>query len=106
MILSLTFLLNLYESELLNVHNNIQSENNNKEYFLLTNRLNQDPLENMFSIVRQKNGYTRNPTARMFHSCFASISSFSLIKASSSLVWHGRTLNCRNAPSVRTGRCC
>lgn len=36
----------------------------------------------MFSIVKQKNGYTRNPTARMFRSCFASISSFSLIKAS------------------------
>lgn len=28
-----------------------------KEYFLLTNRLTQDALENLFSIMRQKNGY-------------------------------------------------
>jgi len=49
---------------------------------LLTNRLNQDPLENMFSIMRQKNGYTRNPTAKIFRTCFASICSFSLMKVS------------------------
>lgn len=34
MIWSLTSVLNLYESELLDFHNNIQPENNNKEYFL------------------------------------------------------------------------
>lgn len=34
-----------------------------KNYFLLTGRLNQDPLENFFSVVRQKNGYNRNPTS-------------------------------------------
>lgn len=82
MIWSLTSILNLYESELLDFKNNIQPQNNNKEYFLLPNRLNQDALENMFSIVKQKNGYTRNPTARMFRTCYASISSFSLMKAS------------------------
>lgn len=38
----------------------------NKEYFLMTNKLTQDPLENMFSIMRQKNGYNKNPTARTF----------------------------------------
>lgn len=54
----------------------------NKSYFLLTNRLNLDPLENMFSIMRQKNGYTRNPTARILRSCFASICTFSLMKVS------------------------
>lgn len=36
----------------------------------------------MFSIVRQKNGYNKNPTARMFRSCFANICSFSLMKCS------------------------
>lgn len=36
----------------------------------------------MFSIIRQKNGYTKNPSARMFRSCFVSICSFSLMKAS------------------------
>lgn len=34
--------------------------------FLLTGRLNQDPLENEFSIARQRCGYNRNPTAKMF----------------------------------------
>lgn len=32
--------------------------------------------------MRQKNGYTRNPTSRMVRTCFASICSFSLMKAS------------------------
>ncbi|KAF0721506.1 Transposable element P transposase, partial [Aphis craccivora] len=41
--------------------------------------LNQDPLENMFSIIRQKNGYNRNSTARLFRTCFASICSFTLM---------------------------
>ncbi|XP_025192632.1 uncharacterized protein LOC112592693 [Melanaphis sacchari] len=36
----------------------------------------------MFSIMRQKNGYTRNPTARIFRSCVASICTFSLMKVS------------------------
>lgn len=36
----------------------------------------------MFSIIRQKNGYTRNPTARVFRTSFASICSFSLMKVS------------------------
>jgi hypothetical protein len=34
--------------------------------FLLTARLNQDALENEFSIARQRGGYNRNPTARLF----------------------------------------
>lgn len=37
----------------------------------------------MFSIIRQKNdSNTRNPTARLFRTCFASICSFSLMKVS------------------------
>lgn len=34
--------------------------------FLLTGRLNQDPLENEFAISRQRCGNDRNPSARMF----------------------------------------
>ncbi|XP_025192284.1 uncharacterized protein LOC112592447 [Melanaphis sacchari] len=72
---------NLYTSEYSDLKS-ISSQVVNKKFFLLTNRLNQDPLENMFSIMRQKNGYTKNPSARMFRSCFANICSFSLMKAS------------------------
>jgi len=32
--------------------------------FTLTNRLNQDALENEFSVIRLKGGYNKNPTAR------------------------------------------
>ena len=34
--------------------------------FLLTSRLNQDPLENEFSVARQRCGYERNPSASQF----------------------------------------
>jgi DNA transposase THAP9 len=44
----------LYESE------KLAMMNPNKEYFLMTNRLTQDALENFFSIMRQKNGYVAN----------------------------------------------
>lgn len=77
---SLTAIISLYESEQEDISTNTEQDPN--KYFLLTNRLNQDPLENMFSIIRQKNGYTRNPSAKMIRSCFASICSFSLMKAS------------------------
>lgn len=81
MIWSLNALNNLYTSEYSDLKN-ISSQSDNKKLFLLTNRLNQDPLENMFSIMRQKNGYTKNPSPRMFRSCFANICSFSLMEAS------------------------
>lgn len=77
---SLTAIKQLYEIERSTAENIFPS--NEKTFFLLTNRLNQDPLENMFSIMRQKNGYTRNPTAKIFRTCFASICSFSLMKVS------------------------
>jgi hypothetical protein len=34
--------------------------------YLLTRRMNQDPLENFFSIIRRRGGYDRNPTAFSF----------------------------------------
>lgn len=77
---SINAIIGLFNSENSNWQNiNIDKS---KTFFLLTNRLNQDPLENMFSIVRQKNGYNKNPTARVFRSCFANICSFSLMKCS------------------------
>jgi hypothetical protein len=48
----------LYESEKLEMSTVVPSTN--IEYFLLTNRLTQDALENFFSIMRQKNGYVEN----------------------------------------------
>lgn len=38
--------------------------------YLLTGRLNQDPLENQFSVYRQKGGYNRNPTVKSFRAAF------------------------------------
>lgn len=46
----------------------------------MTNRLTQDVLENLFSVMRQKNGYNRNPTARTFRCCFGHIYTYSLMK--------------------------
>ncbi|XP_039300284.1 uncharacterized protein LOC120355703 [Nilaparvata lugens] len=34
--------------------------------YLLTGRLNQDPIENEFSVARQKCGFERNPSVRLF----------------------------------------
>ncbi|KAG8274883.1 hypothetical protein J6590_098024 [Homalodisca vitripennis] len=34
--------------------------------YLLTSRLNQDPIENLFSSIRQRGGFNRNPTVRVF----------------------------------------
>lgn len=79
MIWSINSILALFEREKYDELNNCDSGNT---YFLLTNRLCQDPLENLFSIMRQKNGYNRNPTSRMFRNCYANICTFSLMKCS------------------------
>lgn len=81
MIWPLTVLTKLYASELLDMKN-IVLQVNHKELFIFTNRLNQDPLENMFSIIRQKNGYIKNPFARMFRIYVSNTCSFSLMNAS------------------------
>lgn len=72
---TLTAIIGLYESEKIIMNQHIS----NKEYFLMTNKLTQDPLENMFSIMRQKNGYNKNPTARTFRSCVSAICSYSSV---------------------------
>uniref|UniRef100_A0A1Y1KDL4 Transposable element P transposase n=1 Tax=Photinus pyralis TaxID=7054 RepID=A0A1Y1KDL4_PHOPY len=55
-------------------------ENKNGIMFILTNRLNQDVLENLFSIYRQKGGYCRNPSAKMLRTDFRSSAINCLIK--------------------------
>jgi len=44
----------------------------------MTNRLNQDKLENLFSIFRQKGGYNKNPTSRTIRTSIRSSCIFSL----------------------------
>lgn len=44
--------------------------------FIYTNRLQQDCLENFFSVIRQKNGYNPNPTVSSFRSAYASCSRY------------------------------
>lgn len=38
--------------------------------YVLTGRLNQDPLENLFAAYRQKGGNNRNPTVKTFNALF------------------------------------
>lgn len=57
---------------------------NNGITFLITNRLNQDVLENLFSIFRQKGGYNKNPTVRIIRTSFRSTCVFSLIASKGS----------------------
>jgi len=53
---------------------------NNEVSFILTNRLNQDALENLFSIMRQKGSYNKNLTARTIRTSFRSTCIFYLYK--------------------------
>ena len=84
MVTSLRSVLGLFEEERTNndYKNNLKesSKSRDKSYFLLTSRLNQDPLENFFSVIRQKNGYNRNPTTKNFRCSFAHVSTFSFHK--------------------------
>ncbi|XP_025199564.1 uncharacterized protein LOC112597652 isoform X2 [Melanaphis sacchari] len=79
MIWSLNAVLDLYETE--------QSEmlfaSPSTNFFLMTNRLCQDPIENLFSIFRQKGGYNKNPTCRTLRYSFASVCSFGLLNCAS-----------------------
>jgi len=46
--------------------------------FVLTKRLNQNALENLFSVMRQKGGYNKNSTARTIRTLIRSTCIFSL----------------------------
>jgi hypothetical protein len=75
LIWTLNAVLDLYESEKSEMLLTIPST----KFFLMTNRLCQDPIENLFSIFRQKGGYCKNPTCRTLRSSFASVCSFGLL---------------------------
>ncbi|KAL4135077.1 hypothetical protein QTP88_006734 [Uroleucon formosanum] len=55
-----------------------EEEKCNEIAFLMTNRLNQDVLENLFSVFRQKGGYNKNPTSRTIRTSIRSSCIFSL----------------------------
>jgi len=55
-----------------------EEEMNNNLIFLLTNRLNQDVIENLFSIFRQRGGYNKNPTSKTLRTSFRSTCVFSI----------------------------
>lgn len=76
---SITAIINLFQSEKEDMS---QLQTAGKDYFLMTNSLTQDALENFFSLMRQKNGYNRNPTARTFRCCFGHICTYSLMQCS------------------------
>lgn len=52
----------------------------NDDIYLLTNKLNQDALENLFGTFRQKGGYNLNPTGRIFRTTFRTYVVNNLIK--------------------------
>lgn len=51
-----------------------------KDPFLLGGRLNHDPLENLFSLYRQRGGYNRIPTVQTFNVTFKIQTVIALIK--------------------------
>lgn len=52
--------------------------------YLLTSRLNQDPLENLFSILRRRSGFNSNPTASQFRQNLQSVINMTLMKSPAS----------------------
>lgn len=52
----------------------------NDDIYILTNKLNQDALENLFGTFRQKGGYNLNPTGRIFRTNFRTYVVNNLIK--------------------------
>ena len=57
-----------------------QLSNNNDFEYILPRRLNQDPIENLFSILRRKGGSFDNPTPIMFGRLFRQSFSTELLK--------------------------
>lgn len=51
-------------NSVLSLYNSLISEKNTT--YLLTGRLNQDPIENIFGVLRQRGGYNANPSAKQF----------------------------------------
>lgn len=66
----------------------LEKTSNNE--FILSSKLNQDYLENFFSIVRQKGGWNLNPTAKAFRLSFR-------IQSITNLLTPAQSSNCRNS---------
>lgn len=81
MVQSINAILSLFESE------------KNCNSFLLTNKLNQDFLENFFSVIRQRGGWSLNPTAKAFRLSFR-------IQTVSSILQPSKASNCENDPEI------
>lgn len=60
------------------------------DVYILTRKLNQDIIENLFSIFRQKGGYNPNPTVRTFRTTFRSF-------AINALLTPAETANCEHS---------
>jgi hypothetical protein len=54
-------------------------ENSHDFKFLLTRRLNTDPIENLFGAIRQQGGNSDNPTPAQFNSLGLSVNYFSVL---------------------------
>lgn len=52
-------------------------------FFLLTKRLNQDALENLFAVIRQKGGNNQNPSLYEFNIIIAKVMATNIIQSSS-----------------------
>lgn len=74
---------------ILSLTKEICSQNENI-FFLLTSKLNQDPLENFFSQVRSRLSNNNNPTLSEFNSIIAKLTTLKLITA------HSINSNCEN----------
>lgn len=61
-----------------------KEECSDKDSYILTRKLNQDIIENLFARFRQKGGYNRNPTAKVLRTIFRSNLVNSFIKLSKS----------------------
>lgn len=57
-----------FEGMLLTIKSVLSLLDQESERYLLTSRLNQDALENLFSSIRQRGGWDRKPTVRTFRS--------------------------------------
>lgn len=67
-------------------------ESEKQNSFILTSKLNQDYLENFFSILRQKGGWNLNPTAKAFRLSFR-------IQSITSLLAPSKISNCEDSIS-------
>lgn len=52
----------------------LKGDSNDKDFVLCTSRINQDRIENLFSMFRLQNGNNQNPTSVQFYCAFKNYS--------------------------------